>query len=188
LIAAAPVAQANLLLNGSFEAPVQLADGIYFGITPTDWSGGAVLFRGEPSPGSWPSPQHGEQFEDIGFTGYSLSQSFDLTDAGAYTLTWYDNAALGVGHSYSVEMDGDSKGTFADVGSSAWKPRSISLTLSAGSHTLVFAGGAGFDTLLDNVSLDAAGVGSVPDSGGSFMLLGSAIASLSLFRRRQSAR
>ncbi len=148
-------ASASLIQNGSFESP-QTSDGIYPGLTPDHWIGGAYLFSGNTWPGFWPAPQNGNQYEDFGYTPYLLSQSFNVSAPGQYLLTWYDNAAAGYFHQYSVSVTGNSPVSFSGTGSAAtWASRSLFLTLAAGSNTLTFVAGVGSDSLVDNVSLVA---------------------------------
>ena len=95
LAVTATAARANLLSNGSFEGPALTSgSGYYSGYTPDHWSGGAGMFWAAEEQGGWPAPKDGRQFDDLGQTGRSLSQSVSLAP-GTYTLTWYDNAAIG---------------------------------------------------------------------------------------------
>lgn len=184
MLTSPPLAHANLLQNGSFESPDLVLDGLY-GAVQTDWTAGAYVFRGALG-GVWPAPQDGAQFVDIGFgSAYTLSQTFTLAVSGAYLLSWHDNAGNGFSHNYGVEIDASTEGTYSGTGTSAWTSRSLGLVLSAGSHTLTFVGGSGFDTLLDNVSLVADSTSAVPEAGSSLGFLGTALAGLGLLRRKR---
>ena len=143
----------NLITNGSFESPAEPANSENWGAVPTGWSGGKIIFNG--SWGGWPSPEDGNQHDDIGngFDG-GLSQTFNVPVTGQYSLTWFDNEAVGCEHSYTVSVTGNTTASYDSVSTGLWISRSLSVSLNAGENTLVFqpTGGAG-DTLIDNVSL-----------------------------------
>lgn len=88
IFASSALAQ-NLLLNGSFESPLIPSNTFQTG-TPNDWtSGGPIgyIFNGVPAndtglPGSWPGPEDGLQYVDIGDnSAQSLSQTFTVSSA-----------------------------------------------------------------------------------------------------------
>lgn len=183
-----PLAHANLLQNGSFESTdPELTLGGEYAAIQTDWTGGALLFRG--TLGGFPSPQDGANLLNIGHSDvYALSQTFNLAASGSYILSWYDNAGIDYSHGYSLVIDASPQGTYSGTGTTAWTSRSLGLTLSAGSHTLSFVGGLTFfDTLLDNVGLVADTTPSVPDAGSSLGFLGTALAGVGLLRRERKS-
>jgi hypothetical protein len=171
----------NLIYNGSFESPT--VNNVYSYITPTDWTGGTLLFN-TVGDGFWPAPQDGNQYEDIGFTGYpALTQVVNVPKTGSYSLTWYDNEAVGYSHSYDVLINGNTVATGSGIGSLTWQSQSLLLNLSAGPNTLSFQGAAGSDTLIDNVSLT-----SVPEPptiiAGAMLLLPFGLSTLRNLRRK----
>jgi hypothetical protein len=119
---------------------------------PSGWSGGVWIVNGNTY---FPVPEDGSQYDDIG-NGSSgpLSQTFNVPVAGQYMLTWLDNEAAGWEHSYTVSVTGNPTIGYDAVSSGDWIPQSLSLTLSAGTNTLVFQPtGAAGDTVIDKVSL-----------------------------------
>jgi hypothetical protein len=156
-------AKANLIANGSFESPVIPANSFeVLTSPPTSWSlsgFNGFMFNGN-YPG-WPLPEDGNQYIDMGGEGYSynLYQTFTVTTSGQYQLTWYDNAALGDGHSYEVSITDNAgnvvaqTGVITNTGNAVWHSQILSVALSPGLYTLNFASGPGLDTLIDNVSL-----------------------------------
>jgi hypothetical protein len=152
----------NLISNGSFEQPAFSTPNTFVYALPTDWIQNAdanslpAIFRGT-YPG-WPSPEEGSQFLDIGNTAGNsagVHQTFTVMVAGTYELTWFDNAAIGNPHTYSVSLGGTTVDVAGEVGSSVWTEHELPVTLS-GSATLTFSPiPGGVDTLLDNVSVTA---------------------------------
>ncbi|MGD0350930.1 MAG: hypothetical protein ABSB84_11560 [Verrucomicrobiota bacterium] len=162
----------NLILNGSFESPVIPAN-TYQLATPTYWSWSGLtsgyIFNGNvlESGATWPLPQDGQQFVDIGNQSVlTLSQEFTITNQGVYVLSWYDSTGQSggmTGAPYSVTVI--NTGTVQTVASnsfyaynptSAWVARSIQLNLSSATYTLQFQSETysdSLDTLIDNVSL-----------------------------------
>lgn len=194
LLTAASVltANANSILNGGFESPVEPAGTT--SVLPTDWMKiGPVtplIFHGTVS--GWPSPEEGSQFVDIGNAGVNaaISQTFMVGTAGVYDLTWLDNAVIGGGSAYDVDLQDSSStvvatSSFTFSGASSWNARSLSVTLGLGSYTLEFTPTApASDALLDNASLELASTSSVPDSSSSVLLLSMAVFGLAFFRSR----
>lgn len=143
----------NLIINGSFESPVEPANAFTVAV-PTGWSGGVWIANGNPY--NWePTPEDGNQYDDIGHgSSGPISQTFNVPVTGQYSLTWFDNEAVGWEHSYTVSVTGNPTFSYDSISTGLWIAQSLSLTLNAGENTLVFqpTGGAG-DTLIDNVSL-----------------------------------
>jgi hypothetical protein len=159
---------ANLILNGGLELPAIPANSIEH-VTPTDWSGCCTIFNGTfiEAGTTWPSPEEGNQFVDIGNSGTSLSQTISITTEGNYVLSWYDNTGESggvTGSPYLVTIDSSGNTVISQpfnayTGSLNWSLRSLDILLSPGSYDLTFSAEGvpqGLDTLLDNVSLTAA--------------------------------
>jgi hypothetical protein len=143
----------NLIINGSFESPVEPANAFTVAV-PTGWSGGVWIANGTPNNG-FPTPEDGNQYDDIG-NGNSgpISQTFNVPATGQYSLTWFDNESVGCEHSYTVSVTGNTTAGYDSVSTGLWISRSLSVLLNAGESTLVFQPtGGDCDTLIDNVSL-----------------------------------
>jgi hypothetical protein len=146
----------NLITNGSFESPVEPANAFTMA-TPDGWSGGVWIVNGNGSlsESGWPTPEDGNQYDDIGNGGSGpISQTFNVPVSSQYSLTWFDNEYVGWEHSYTVSVTGNTTASYDSVSTGLWISQSLSVSLNAGENTLVFqpTGGAG-DTLIDNVSL-----------------------------------
>lgn len=231
LIAATPLTHANLIGNGSFESPDVPTGSTLVSPTPTGWTSvgpnsNHLLDHPLASTGNWPNPQDGEQYAALlggtmtGFPPFGtvdmslatgLRQTVTIPNTGEYELSWYDNAAIGVGGTpYNVSISSviqtfpvvvavSSSAFSPPLGKPTWTEQSFSFTIGPGqqftdpgSYTIEFRPTSIGVTLLDNVSLTGGGGGgggghTVPDSGGSLMMFGSAIASLGFLLRRQSA-
>ena len=160
----------NLILNGSFEQPV-IPTNIYQTATPTNWNWSdgtsGYIFNGNGGdPSTWPLPEHGQQFVDIGPISYGpLTQNFTITSPGVYVLSWFDDSGQSGGLTtapYYVRVftgaaQTVTSNTFdAYNATSAWVLRTNQLELIPGTYTLQFAGlnlYGGLNPLIDNVSL-----------------------------------
>jgi hypothetical protein len=157
----------NLLLNGGFESP-EVPTNTYQSDIPSNWGSGGgpiYLFNGSPSS-SWPQPEEGEQYVDIGNESIDgpLFQTFTVTNQGLYLLRWYDNtgqnglttspySAMVFSPTHTIIMSNNYDAFHA---SGSWMARTNAIVLLSGTYTLQFqAEGVynGLDTLLDNVSL-----------------------------------
>jgi hypothetical protein len=176
LVLAAPAAvqaqYANLLVNGGFEFPAIPVG--YQQETPSGWEGGSLnfIFNSPPSDSvtTWPLAEEGNQYTTCGndnATGQAyLSQTFSVDFVGSYSLTWYANA----GHSGSyttspyevtVSQQGQllySNNFDAYNADLSWEQESLTINLSTGTCTLMFAasttqGFSSLNPLLDNVSV-----------------------------------
>jgi hypothetical protein len=161
-------APAAIIANGGFESPVINAN-TFQNVTPTSWTGGALLGNGIPEP-LFPGPQEGNQYEDIGNTNaQALSQEFSILAGGAFTLSWFDNTAEVanfITSPYTVSITDSAAALVAfhsfdayHQGLDDWQLKSFDASLSPGSYELTFtATGAPLrlDTLIDNVSLSPA--------------------------------
>jgi hypothetical protein len=179
-LAGASTAQAQSLVNASFEAPA-IADGTLSATTATGWAGGQFVmnpdaagqFAGNPT--LWPQAASGQQYVDIGNTAVSpLTQTVLFASAGSYAFGWSDNTALflpAAFHSspYRAEVLDSAAQAVASATFDAWhadglwQARSLVATLAAGSYTLRLTSlNAPFsaDTLIDSASISA-----VPEVG-----------------------
>lgn len=205
LLCSALAAHAQILQNGSFEQPA-IGDGTLQAVTPTGWSGGALLMNplaGGAIPGNvflWPQAADGTQFEDIGNTAtFALSQTFAIASSQAYAIEWQDNvggvpALPGFQTApYAVSLLDDAAQTIFSVSLDSyhadgqWVARTLTPTLAAGSYTLTFTSlnlPNRTDTLIDAVSVSPAGaVTPVPEPATAW-LIAAGLAALAWRRRR----
>jgi hypothetical protein len=167
-------ATTNLVVNGSFEAPVVAAN-TYSLVVPTGWTWtpgyasapllDAGVFRFDGA--EWGPAEDGQQFLDIGQAlDGALSQVVTVPAPGNYQLTWY--ASVGAeGQSTSTSPYNVSFGNIAgqfDAGTGlglTWVSNSLLLSnLAAVQYTLTFTPEAergGYDSVIDNVSLQVVG-------------------------------
>ena len=164
----------NLLLNGSFEAPV-VASNAVVGTTPEFWTSGGTtparasfIHSGNSGDSSvWPLPKDGQQFGDMSNeAGTTMSQTFSIANQGNYVLSWFDNAGHAGGLATSpystVILAGASIVATHDYDAyhptfGVWMARSIQLTLTPGTYTLRFRSEGvynGLDSLIDKVALE----------------------------------
>jgi len=80
----------NLLLNGSFDSPTEPANTFSIAV-PDSWvgSGDIRILNGDYSPG-YPLPHSGQQYGMVGAAS-ALSQTFTVSVAGRYAVTWFDS-------------------------------------------------------------------------------------------------
>jgi hypothetical protein len=186
-------AEANLIVNGSFESGTFVNDGFgtdSFGAGPTTITGWAAVGRQV----SWiqtPNPwgllaQDGTHFLDL--TGYNtgapfggVTQNIVTTIGQQYDLSFY----LG---SYTQRWGGPPVAILAAAGStnqtftvstpstaSTWTPFSMHFTASAATTTITLTGALGAEYIgLDNVSVDVASAVPEPESW-ALMVLGLAL-------------
>jgi len=178
-VLAAATANANLIVNGSFEDPTQPPNSVS-PVMPIPGWGLGTLFNGNvgssfPLGPAYPLPEDGNQFALM--SGLPLSQTFTVGSTGQYLLSWFANAPIDYPLSYTVSLTGNPTLTFnTGVGSATWSQETELLTLNAGtSYTLSFQGNG--TNLLDNVSLDPAGA-STPETGNTLFLFVFACASI----------
>jgi hypothetical protein len=171
VLAAAGAHAAELLTNGSFEAP-NLGTGNYTypGALLDSWTyDGSALVNAQGSS-AWygstpPAGQDGDQFAALQGTS-TLSQTFVVGATTDATLSWIEAGRPNFGayagdQTYEVLLDGNVLGTYSTVSGQAFTPEGFSLgILSAGSHTLEFEGLVAAD---ETSFLDAVSVTSVPE-------------------------
>jgi hypothetical protein len=172
----------NLIQDGSFESPNEPTNGVYEGVTPTGWTGGVRLYRGTHL--NFPAPQNGNQYE--GIQNDSISQTFNVVNAGLYLLTWYDNSTEAAAYQNTVTIKSASA-TLLQMDDAAnarplWNEHTAEVALGPGVDTLQFTGDAlGEAHLLDNVSLVQ-----IPDAANSACLLLIALAGTAGFARKHA--
>lgn len=159
----------NLILNGSFESPAISANS-HSQITPTSWqwtnnSPIGEIFNG--SSGPFPLPEDGQQYVGLGVWGNgthdALTQAFTVLNPGNYALNWFDLGQPGNPTvPYSVAVLANAAQVVASTNLDAhhdtpvWVSRSMQLTLSSGTYTLMFRSEtfpSGPDAIIDNVLL-----------------------------------
>lgn len=184
LATAGAPAQANLLLNGSFEATVSAltapAAQYCYGCANDGWSGSAVVMKS--TSGAWGAPlslggfSYGNQLVGLQNNTH-VEQSLDLV-AGTYLLTWADAGRRHYGATRYDVLFGNSllnATSFATLPGQAWSTHSLSFTAS-GPGALRFQGlaySADGTAFIDNLSLTltaaapaaapAASTGQVPE-------------------------
>jgi len=163
----AMTANANLITNGSLEAPYKFVGAGVQGVTPTGWidagpghRGNLVNNTGQVIP-FFPLAQDGDQFWQL-VSGIPLAQTFHVGAAGLYNVSWYENDNLQAPptfhYSYGVSLLSGattvSSATFGGSGpGGGWIARSEQLSLAPGDYTLSFAGANG--SFLDNIAVNA---------------------------------
>ena len=185
-VACAGGAQAQTLVNGSFESPV-IGDGTYAPTPAPGWTGGSLIMNPDLAGkffnggDTWPQADTGAQYIDIGNRPASaLSQTVVFASPGSYAFGWSDHTALGLTglnqtSPYKMEVLNVQSQVvaFGDYnawhGNGQWGKNSLVASLASGSYTLRFTstdrpGTA--DVLIDSVSISA-----VPEPGSSALLL-----------------
>jgi hypothetical protein len=183
-------AEANLIMNGSFESGTFVNDGFgtdSFGPGPTTITGWSAVGRQVSwiqTPNPWVlSAQDGTHFLDL--TGYNtgapfggVTQNIVTTIGQQYDLSFY----LG---SYTQRWGGPPVSILAGAGTtnqtftvstpstaSTWTPFSMYFTANSASTTITLTGAAGSEYIgLDNVSVDLASAVPEPESW-ALMVLG----------------
>ncbi|MFM2059314.1 MAG: hypothetical protein RLY71_3699 [Pseudomonadota bacterium] len=172
---------AELLTNGSFEAPTNLtADGYcYNGASGVDcggiagWSGFyPTIIAANSAPWSAPGTQVGFD-ASFGTQLAGVQNSATLTQSvngagGLYTLSWYDAGRVGDGgQTYQVRFGGSTIGTFGVNSGQGWSLNSFTFTAASGSQLLEFVGvgpQADGTAFIDQVSLTGAAPVPEPES------------------------
>ncbi len=197
---------ANLITNGSFEAPAlttgqYLYPGLSMPTTLDGWTydGGGVVINATGYSdwyGATPPPGFdGAQFAGVQGGG-SISQSFTVSASDLshpLFLTFYDAGRPDFGayagnQTFRVLIDGARHGLFQTTSGQAFTAQAINLSyLSAGNHTIEFLGITTTDqtAFIDNVAIASAGV---PEPAAwALLLAGFAGLGAALRRRRLEA-
>ncbi len=193
-------AEANLLVNGSFEqaGPSFAVAGsyCYLGYAPLEcgsvpgWSGALPVIQSSSSPWGTPSSLSGWDNAQgavlIGLQNASYAAQTVGLAAGSYTLSWSDagRSNYGSGTSYTVSFDGQDVGSYSTTLGQGWATHSLALT-ATGPGVLRFQGqaiSADGTAFIDDVRLTAA----VPEPG-SLALLLAGLAGIGLVARRKAA-
>ena len=179
--------EASLIVNGSFEDPVQSSWDLYDDIDGWTAAGRAPIEIG-----------HGGIYGVTGFDGSNVleldstanatvSQSVTIAQAGIYQLSFLAALRSGVDASsqgFTVSLGNLLTFMAPPPGSTAMSSYVFDINVAApGTYLLAFTGTGtsdSFGTLIDDVQLNANGV---PDGGVTAMLLGLALAGVGVFRR-----
>ncbi len=188
-----PMALANLITNGSFDAD---SSGW---IVSQDGGCGAAI--GRPYSGWAPSQVGHDGVIYLNACGHNtgnpnivtLSPVSGLTVGGSYVLGWdfiRDNLGQrgSVPNSFLVEISGFSAFGYNYISNSVWGTESLLFTATSTSHSFLFASEAnGTDAsyYLDNVTLESVS-GSIPEAG-VLSLFSLGLVCVGLARRRKKA-
>lgn len=156
----------NLIANSSFETVVPALPADTYCATPSctasGWSGSYQIGNGVASPWNIPQPDPNGANALILQKQASATQSITLPFAGTYELAFYIANRSFSGYSgpqtVTVSLDGVllKGGTFGEL-PYTWTQESLSLSASAGTHTLTFTGlgdnGGDVTGFVDEVSL-----------------------------------
>jgi hypothetical protein len=201
---AASPANANVLLtNGDFEAPTTGTYAYLTGLN-NDWTyagagvgiinntGGTAWFGGSLPPGS-----SGNQFAFIQGSGSSISQTFSVSTAGAYSISWIDAGRPDIyggccrgDQMYQVSLNSTIIGSYSTATGVGFDTETANLgNLSSGPYTLTFLGLPTMNSTADETAfIDNVNVSAVPEpSTWAMMILGFAGIGFMTYRRRKSA-
>ncbi|MBY0577984.1 MAG: DUF642 domain-containing protein [Burkholderiales bacterium] len=161
-------AQANLIVNGSFENPV-IAAGTFVpyanGSTAiTGWTVASGYYTDIISNGFWTTTTpYGSQYlylNDSGRADAAIWQDVALASGANYSLSFALNGLGNSGSSVSVSLTGAASSGFATRTASSisnWTQFSYNFTPAAsGSYRLTFSSPAGGYVMLDNVQINSA--------------------------------
>lgn len=211
-------AKANLITNGGFETvtPTLATNGIcttdpsvypYSSCSAAGWTGNYQIGNGAtvgiygvsfgiPQPD--PDGHNAlilQSSNSLVFT--SATQSFDTPAAGEYTLSFDIAKRTNVNNgpqTVTVSLDGvaTTGGVFSSL-PGTWTLETLTLDLSAGTHSLMFSGldpsTGDVSAFIDNVSINAAtSTGSATPEPGTFALFGTSLVALGAVARKRSRR
>ncbi len=187
----APLAQANLITNGSFDTDAS-------GWTVSQ-DGGCGAPIGRPYSGWAPSQAGHDGVVYLNACGHNTGNPNIVTSTpiaglavgGLYQLSWdFIRDNLGTqgpaANSFLVEISGFSAFGYNYVSNSIWGTESLLFTATSGSHSFGFASEANntdASYYIDNVTLESVS-GAVPESG-TIALLGLGLVGMGLTRRRK---
>ncbi|HWD19710.1 MAG TPA: choice-of-anchor tandem repeat GloVer-containing protein [Verrucomicrobiae bacterium] len=137
----------NLLVNGSFEAPVGVLNGASL-ITPTGWTQGAgssALENGAPAA-NFPDAEDGQQYLALTVPNDSIYQTFTVAASGRYQVSWFDSSSVGgaTNAAYSVTILNDDFLSISTLnldgynGGLNWRAKSLPLYLAPGNYSVMF--------------------------------------------------
>jgi hypothetical protein len=190
VLGSAARSEANLIVNGSFEDPVQSSWNLYGDIAGWTAGGGDPIEIGL-----------GEIYGVSGFDGANVleldstanatvSQTVTIAQAGIYQLSFLAALRAGVDASsqgFNVALGNLLTFIAPPPGSTALAPYVFNINVAApGTYALSFTGTGtsdSFGTLIDDVQLTANGV---PDGGATAVLLGLALAGVGMLRRKMA--
>lgn len=201
----APVAQANLLTNGSFETLQSALPGndyCYLGTTCsstqlTGWSGNVPVMTSNNGPWGVPSALAGWNAglgqQQIGLQGSNsvLSQFVTLAQPSTIALSWFDAGRSNYSgtQQYTVSFGGIDLGTFTTNASQGWAQQSLNFN-ATGSGALQFRslniGNYDRTSFIDNVALTAR-VSAVPEPQSLALVLAGLAVLPAVMRRRKPA-
>lgn len=187
LLGPADRSEANLIVNGGFEDPVQSGWNLYDDIAGWTAGGGDPIEIGLGGIYGV-SDFEGANVLELDSTGNAtVSQDVTIAEAGIYQLSFLAALRSGVDASsqgFSVALGNLLSFTAPPPGSSVMSPYVFTFNVAApGTYSLSFTGTGTsdtFGTLVDDVQLQLNGV---PDGGATAMLLGLALAGVGVFRR-----
>ena len=213
LVCAAFPAQANLLVNGSFEVPLAPANGFSI-FTPSSMPGIAGWTVFAPSGGNVILIDDGLASEGFSFPAEDGTQSLDLTgDPANLSAGVFQTVATAIGTRYELSyhvgnISGGVLGTASTIDvfvndvlvtsstnatpstAASWQLFTLSFVADASATKIAFGNGDGLDDNyngLDNVVLVEAPAETLSEPGG-LAMLGLGLAGLAVARRRPANR
>lgn len=186
VLGSADKSDANLIVNGSFEDPVQSSWSLYDDINGWTSGGGEPIEIGLGEIYGVTGFHENNVLELDSNGNATVSQNVTIAQAGIYQLSFLAALRAGVeetSQGFNVAF-GDLLAFGATPFSTVMSPYLFNINVvTPGTYTLSFTGTGdsdSFGTLIDNVQLNANGV---PDGGVTATLLGLALAGVGVFRR-----